>query len=260
MRIYKKAISLLLMGGFVINMEGCSSKQMSNIDISFEEVIDLNYDNTYLDDIDKRITLKDGEELNIIKASDMLEENIKIYQLLDSIEMDYYKEKDIVNYKLSLEEVEEYSNSLDEKDLKKLYSYKNYIDKWLKDNTYNITSELLLTTIKTSVAPLIYKDSSNYDNIIISPFYDPMKGTLEYYDEKLKSYVSLYVSIDTFVFKDMSSLYSLQEYDETDSLNYDNVLEVLNQNKYLLGENLELDGEYIVSNSSEKEIVKHLQK
>ena len=263
MKIYKKVISLLLMGGLAINMGGCSSKKIDNIDMSLEEMVDLNSDNTYLDDVNKEITLKEGEKLNIIKASDVLEENIKIKQLLDSVEISSYSDVELVDSYLSLEEVEKYIesfNSLDDESLKRLYSLKVYIDKWLNDNTYNITEELLLTSIKTTVAPLIYSDSEDYEKITISSNYDPMKGTLEYYDEELKSDVSLSIDIDSYVYKDMTSLYSLQTYDESDSLNYDNVLDVLNQNKYLLGEDLEIDGDYIISNTNEKEIVKHLQK
>ena len=150
----------------------------------------------------------------------MLEENIKIKQLLDSVEISSYSDEELVDRDLSLEEVEKYIesfNSLDDESLKKLYSLKVYIDKWLKDNTYNITEELLLTSIKTTVAPLIYSDSEDYDKITISSNYDPMKGILEYYDEELKSDVSLSIDIDSYVYKDMTSLYSLQTYDESDS-------------------------------------------
>ena len=262
MKIYKKMISLLLIGGVFLNTSGCSKDEY--LSISLTDAVDLNKDNTYLDDIDKEITLEDGRELNIIDASDLLEKNIRIKELLDTIDFSSYsnlkKDDKLDFYSVTLEEVESYVKKLDNDNAPFLFSLQKHVDEWLSDNTYNITEELLLTTIKTSVAPLVYSDSTDYDKIIISSNYDLMKGNIEYYDEKLKSDVSLYVDIDNYVYKDMTSLYSLQEYDEDDSLNYDNILEVLNQNKYLLGEDLEIDGEYIVSNDSEKVIVKHLQK
>ena len=182
MKISKKLIVLLLSCGITINIGGCSSKEV-DVDLSLDETVDLNSDNTLLDSIDDKVTF-DDEEVSIVSASDMLEEKINIYKALKLVDLSLYdnlKPLDVISIEevenLSLEEVNEYISILnsEEEDFnsnlekgriaQKLLYLKKYLYKFLKDNTYDILENVLLTTIKTSVANTIGVD--DYNNIKI---------------------------------------------------------------------------------------------
>ena len=275
MKISKKLIVLLLSCGITINIGGCSSKEV-DVDLSLDETVDLNSDNTLLDSIDDKVTL-DDEEVSIVSASDMLEEKINIYKTLNLVDLSLYdnlKPLDVISIEevenLSLEEVNEYISILnsEEEDFnsnlekgriaQKLLYLKNYLSEFLKDNTYGILENVLLTTIKTSVANTIGVD--DYDNIKIEPLTDEMKYTLTYYDKISGNTIPLYVEAgEGFLYKDIDTLYNLQSKEE-ESLDYDDVLVVIDQNKCLVAENLkEVDSSFI-SKDSEESVVKRLQK
>ena len=169
MKISKKLIVLLLSCGLTINMGGCSSKKV-DVDLSLEETVDLNSDNTLLDNIDDTITI-DGEEVSLINASDILEDKINIYNTLKLVDFSLYddlKPLDVTSIEevknLSLEEVNEYINTLNSKDddfnsklekgriAQKLLYLEDYLSDFLENNTYGILESVMLTTIKTSVA------------------------------------------------------------------------------------------------------------
>ena len=275
MKISKKLIVLLLSCGITINMGGCSSKEVE-VDLSLDETVDLNSDNTLLDSIDDKVTF-DDEEVSIVSASDMLEEKINIYKALKLVDLSLYdnlKPLDVISIEevenLSLEEVNEYISILnsEEEDFnsnlekgrvaQKLLYLKNYLSEFLKDNTYDILENVLLTTIKTSVANTIGVD--DYNNIKIEPLTDEMKYTLTYYDKISGNTIPLYVEAgEGFLYKDIDTLYNLQSKEE-ESLDYDDVLVVIDQNKCLVAENLkEVDSRFI-SDDSEESVVKRLQK
>lgn len=275
MKISKKLIVLLLSCGITINIGGCSSKEV-DVDLSLDETVDLNSDNTLLDSIDDKVTF-DDEEVSIVSASDMLEEKINIYKTLNLVDLSLYdnlKPLDVISIEevenLSLEEVNEYISILnsEEEDFnsnlekgriaQKLLYLKNYLSEFLKDNTYDILENILLTTIKTSVANTIGVD--DYDNIKIEPLTDEMKYTLTYYDKISGNTIPLYVEAgEGFLYKDIDTLYNLQSKEE-ESLDYDDVLVVIDQNKCLVAENLkEVDSSFI-SKDSEESVVKRLQK
>ncbi len=275
MKISKKLIVLLLSCGITINIGGCSSKEV-DVDLSLDETVDLNSDNTLLDSINDKVTF-DDEEVSIVSASDMLEEKINIYKTLNLVDLSLYdnlKPLDVISIEevenLSLEEVNEYISILnsEEEDFnsnlekgriaQKLLYLKNYLSEFLKDNTYDILENILLTTIKTSVANTIGVD--DYDNIKIEPLTDEMKYTLTYYDKISGNSIPLYVEAgEGFLYKDIDTLYNLQSKEE-ESLDYDDVLVVIDQNKCLVAENLkEVDSSFI-SKDSEESVVKRLQK
>lgn len=275
MKISKKLIVLLLSCGITINMGGCSSKEV-DVDLSLDETVDLNSDNTLLDSIDDKVTF-DDEEVSVVSASDMLEEKINIYKALNLVDLSLYdnlKPLDAISIEevenLSLEEVNEYISILNSEDedfnsnlekgriAQKLLYLKNYLSEFLKDNTYDILENVLLTTIKTSVANTIGVD--DYDNIKIEPLTDEMKYTLTYYDKISGNTIPLYVEAgEGFLYKDIDTLYNLQSKEE-ESLDYDDVLVVIDQNKCLVAENLkEVDSSFI-SKDSEESVVKRLQK
>ena len=275
MKISKKLIVLLLSCGITINIGGCSSKEV-DVDLSLDETVDLNSDNTLLDSINDKVTF-DDEEVSIVSASDMLEEKINIYKTLNLVDLSLYdnlKPLDVISIEevenLSLEEVNEYISILnsEEEDFnsnlekgriaQKLLYLKNYLSEFLKDNTYDILENILLTTIKTSVANTIGVD--DYDNIKIEPLTDEMKYTLTYYDKISGNTIPLYVEAgEGFLYKDIDTLYNLQSKEE-ESLDYDDVLVVIDQNKCLVAENLkEVDSSFI-SKDSEESVVKRLQK
>ena len=275
MKISKKLIVLLLSCGITINMGGCSSKEVE-VDLSLDETVDLNSDNTLLDSIDDKVTF-DDEEVSIVSASDMLEEKINIYKALNLVDLSLYdslKPLDAISIEevenLSLEEVNEYISILNSEDedfnsnlekgriAQKLLYLKNYLSEFLKDNTYDILENVLLTTIKTSVANTIGVD--DYNNIKIEPLTDEMKYTLTYYDKISGNTIPLYVEAgEGFLYKDIDTLYNLQSKEE-ESLDYDDVLVVIDQNKCLVAENLkEVDSSFI-SKDSEESVVKRLQK
>lgn len=275
MKISKKLIVLLLSCGITINMGGCSSKEVE-VDLSLDETVDLNSDNTLLDSIDDKVTF-DDEEVSVVSASDMLEEKINIYKALNLVDLSLYdnlKPLDAISIEevenLSLEEVNEYISILNSEDedfnsnlekgriAQKLLYLKNYLSEFLKDNTYDILENVLLTTIKTSVANTIGVD--DYNNIKIEPLTDEMKYTLTYYDKISGNTIPLYVEAgEGFLYKDIDTLYNLQSKEE-ESLDYDDVLVVIDQNKCLVAENLkEVDSSFI-SKDSEESVVKRLQK
>ena len=275
MKISKKLIVLLLSCGITINIGGCSSKEV-DVDLSLDETVDLNSDNTLLDSINDKVTF-DDEEVSIVSASDMLEEKINIYKTLNLVDLSLYdnlKPLDVISIEevenLSLEEVNEYISILnsEEEDFnsnlekgriaQKLLYLKNYLSEFLKDNTYDILENILLTTIKTSVANTIGVD--DYDNIKIEPLTDEMKYTLTYYDKISGNTIPLYVEAgEGFLYKDIDTVYNLQSKEE-ESLDYDDVLVVIDQNKCLVAENLkEVDSSFI-SKDSEESVVKRLQK
>lgn len=275
MKISKKLIVLLLSCGLTINMGGCSSKEV-DVDLSLEETVDLNSDNTLLDNIDDTITI-DGEEVSLINASDMLEEKINIYNTLKLVDFSLYddlKALDVTSIEevknLSLEEVNEYINILNSKDddfnsklekgriAQKLLYLKNYLTDFLENNTYDILENVMLTTIKTSVAATL--EITDYENIRIEPLTDEMKYTLTYYDEITGNSIPLYVEAgEGFLYKDLDTLYDLQS-SEDETLNYDNVLTALDQNKCLVAEHLEEVESRFISKDSEESVVKRLQK
>ncbi len=275
MKISKKLIVLLLSCGLTINMGGCSSKEV-DVDLSLEETVDLNSDNTLLDNIDDTITI-DGEEVSLINASDMLEEKINIYNTLKLVDFSLYddlKALDVTSIEevknLSLEEVNEYINILNSKDddfnsklekgriAQKLLYLKNYLTDFLENNTYDILENVMLTTIKTSVAATL--EITDYENIRIEPLTDEMKYTLTYYDEITGNSIPLYVEAgEGFLYKDLDTLYDLQS-SEDETLNYDNVLTALDQNKCLVAEHLEEVESRFISQDSEESVVKRLQK
>ena len=275
MKISKKLIVLLLSCGLTINMGGCSSKEV-DVDLSLEETVDLNSDNTLLDNIDDTITI-DGEEVSLINASDMLEEKINIYNTLKLVDFSLYddlKPLDVTSIEevknLSLEEVNEYINILNSKDddfnsklekgriAQKLLYLKNYLTDFLENNTYDILENVMLTTIKTSVAATL--EITDYENIRIEPLTDEMKYTLTYYDEITGNSIPLYVEAgEGFLYKDLDTLYDLQS-SEDETLNYDNVLTALDQNKCLVAEHLEEVESRFISQDSEESVVKRLQK
>ena len=275
MKISKKLIVLLLSCGITINIGGCSSKEV-DVDLSLDETVDLNSDNTLLDSINDKVTF-DDEEVSIVSASDMLEEKINIYKALNLVDLSLYdnlKPLDAISIEevenLSLEEVNEYISILNSEDedfnsnlekgriAQKLLYLKNYLSEFLKDNTYDILENILLTTIKTSVANTIGVD--DYNNIKIEPLTDEMKYTLTYYDKISGNTIPLYVEAgEGFLYKDIDTLYNLQSKEE-ESLDYDDVLLVIDQNKCLVAENLkEVDSSFI-SKDSEESVVKRLQK
>ena len=275
MKISKKLIVLLLSCGLTINMGGCSSKEV-DVDLSLEETVDLNSDNTLLDNIDDTITI-DGEEVSLINASDMLEEKINIYNTLKLVDFSLYddlKALDVTSIEevknLSLEEVNEYINILNSKDddfnsklekgriAQKLLYLKNYLTDFLENNTYDILENVMLTTIKTSVAATL--EITDYENIRIEPLTDEMKYTLTYYDEITGNSIPLYVEAgEGFLYKELDTLYDLQS-SEDETLNYDNVLTALDQNKCLVAEHLEEVESRFISKDSEESVVKRLQK
>ena len=275
MKISKKLIVLLLSCGLTINMGGCSSKEV-DVDLSLEETVDLNSDNTLLDNIDDTITI-DGEEVSIINASDILEDKINIYNTLKLVDFSLYddlKALDVTSIEevknLSLEEVNEYINILNSKDddfnsklekgriAQKLLYLKNYLTDFLENNTYDILENVMLTTIKTSVAATL--EITDYENIRIEPLTDEMKYTLTYYDEITGNSIPLYVEAgEGFLYKDLDTLYDLQS-SEDETLNYDNVLTALDQNKCLVAEHLEEVESRFISKDSEESVVKRLQK
>ena len=275
MKISKKLIVLLLSCGLTINMGGCSSKEV-DVDLSLEETVDLNSDNTLLDNIDDTITI-DGEEVSIINASDILEDKINIYNTLKLVDFSLYddlKALDVTSIEevknLSLEEVNEYINILNSKDddfnsklekgriAQKLLYLKKYLTDFLENNTYDILENVMLTTIKTSVAATL--EITDYENIRIEPLTDEMKYTLTYYDEITGNSIPLYVEAgEGFLYKDLDTLYDLQS-SEDETLNYDNVLTALDQNKCLVAEHLEEVESRFISRDSEESIVKRLQK
>lgn len=275
MKISKKLIVLLLSCGLTINMGGCSSKEV-DVDLSLEETVDLNSDNTLLDNIDDTITIV-GEEVSIINASDILEDKINIYNTLKLVDFSLYDDlkalavtsiEEVKN--LSLEEVNEYINILNSKDddfnsklekgriAQKLLYLKNYLTDFLENNTYDILENVMLTTIKTSVAATL--EITDYENIRIEPLTDEMKYTLTYYDEITGNSIPLYVEAgEGFLYKDLDTLYDLQS-SEDETLNYDNVLTALDQNKCLVAEHLEEVESRFISQDSEESVVKRLQK
>lgn len=271
MKISKKLIVLLLSCGLTINMGGCSSKEV-DVDLSLEETVDLNSDNTLLDNIDDTITI-DGEEVSLINASDILEDKINIYNTLKLVDFSLYddlKALDVTSIEevknLSLEEVNEYINILNSKDddfnsklekgriAQKLLYLKNYLTDFLENNTYDILENVMLTTIKTSVAATL--EITDYENIRIEPLTDEMKYTLTYYDEITGNSIPLYVEAgEGFLYKDLDTLYDLQS-SEDETLNYDNVLTALDQNKCLVAEHLEEVESRFISKDSEESVVK----
>ncbi len=275
MKISKKLIVLLLSCGLTINMGGCSSKKV-DVDLSLEETVDLNSDNTLLDNIDDTITI-DGEEVSLINASDILEDKINIYNTLKLVDFSLYddlKPLDVTSIEevknLSLEEVNEYINTLNSKDddfnsklekgriAQKLLYLEDYLSDFLENNTYGILESVMLTTIKTSVAATL--EITDYENIRIEPLTDEMKYTLTYYDEITGNSIPLYVEAgEGFLYKDLDTLYDLQS-SEDETLNYDNVLTALDQNKCLVAEHLEEVESRFISKDSEESVVKRLQK
>lgn len=275
MKISKKLIVLLLSCGLTINMGGCSSKKV-DVDLSLEETVDLNSDNTLLDNIDDTITI-DGEEVSLINASDILEDKINIYNTLKLVDFSLYddlKPLDVTSIEevknLSLEEVNEYINTLNSKDddfnsklekgriAQKLLYLEDYLSDFLENNTYGILESVMLTTIKTSVAATL--EITDYENIRIEPLTDEMKYTLTYYDEITGNSIPLYVEAGGgFLYKDLDTLYDLQS-SEDETLNYDNVLTALDQNKCLVAEHLEEVESRFISKDSEESVVKRLQK